>query len=327
MHMTTNGRISSHAAVILSVCVMMAGCSMFSGGPTLYKGAKGAVYLEDVVDWSYEASHPAAIDQMTLQKILRGLYADESLSPASRMPVAGGKPMRIFSDEEAAFLAPLLAQGLSQAKPEQIVGFTLPSSTGSGAEPTAGTIYIHQGTVHATIAPSSAIKAAGFMPSSLARLEKAPSYAAGGSNDAMSLVIDYQALAKAPMPQSMAVMAKPAFTPPSTIEPAPKPAALKQESIASASVRVIPVNEPIPAKAEPVMLSNDEMLNKKLDELQKAREVNEAKSTEIKVLRKELAWMKRELRERTDEIKAMQTKVASRKPAPKKKTAEARPIQ
>jgi len=311
-------------AAVLAMCVTLAGCSMLSGSPKIHKSAKGTVYLEEVIDWTFEADHPATVDQLTIQKIVKGLYADESMNPSSKMPATGGTPMRVFSDEDAEFLAPLLAQGLLQAKPEHIVGFTLSSSTGSGAEPMAGTFYIKQGAVYVTIAPSRNVKVAGFTPNSLARVEKAPAYAAGGSIGAMSLVIDYQALAKAPMPSSMTAMAKPAGTAQSGAELAPKLAAPKQEAMAS--IRVVPVSTPMPVTTAQPAQNSDELLSRNLTDLQKAREANEAKANEIKLLRKELDWMKRELRERTDEIKALQTKTSTKKTsAPKKKTAEVQP--
>jgi hypothetical protein len=54
--------------------------------------------------------------------------------------------------------------------------------------------------------------------------------------------------------------------------------------------------------------------------LSRAKETIAKKDTEITVLRKESEWMKRELRERDEEIKALK---ASVKTAPKKKKAEA----
>jgi hypothetical protein len=311
-------------AVLLAASVMIAGCSLFSGGTKIHQSQKGTVYLQEVVDWAFEASHPAIIDHITMLKIVKGIYADDGSNSSSNMPAAGSKPMRAFSDEDAEFLAPLLAQGLSQAKPEQIVGFTVSSSTGSGTEPTAGTLYIQDGTVRMALAPTRSKTLAGFMPSSAARLEKAPVFAAGGSTGAMSLVIDYQAVAKAPMPSPFASMARQAPATQSRIELQTKPLS-SQEPVST--VQAIPVAASAAIQSETAGLGNDELLNKKLDELQKARAANEAKSTEIKMLRKELEWMKRELRERTDEIKVMQTRVANSKPATKKRTAEARPTR
>ena len=160
--------------------------------------AKGSVYLEEVTDWSFEASHPAVIDQLTIAKVVKGLYRNDDMSGSSRMSAGGSKPMRIFSDEDAEFLSPLLAQGLSKAKPEQLVGFRVSSSAGSGSEPTTGSIYVQKGSIYVTIGKGA--DPTGFMPESAARIEPAPAYAAGGAVGAMTMIIDYHALAKAPMP-------------------------------------------------------------------------------------------------------------------------------
>lgn len=312
-----------YTGTLLSLCLVVTGCSMVSGGSKVYKSAKGSVQLEEVADWSFEASHPAVIDQQTMLKIVKGVIADDTVKTSAKMPVSGSKPMRVFSDEDAEFLAPLLAQSLSQAKPEQIVGFTVSSSAGSGAEPTAGTLYVHQGTIHLTIASSQGRKPTGFMPSSAARVEKAPSYAAAGAAGAMSLVIDYQALARTPMPAAMPVAAAPKPMPAS---PAPVAQAVHTAPKQEAAV-IVPAAAPIAAvSAAPSSqeLSNDELLNKKMDELRQARETNKLKESEIAILKKENAWMKQELRERTAEVKAIKAK---KTPAPKRKTAEAYPTR
>src|SRR5207249_8639788 len=142
-----------------------------------------------VTDWSFEASHPAVIDQLTITKIVKGLYSNDGMSGSSRMSAGGSKPMRIFSDEDAEFLSPLLAQGLSKAKPEQLVGFRVSSSAGSGSEPTAGSIYVQKGSIYFTIAKGA--RATTFAPESVARSAQAPPYAAGGMTGVTAHVIDY----------------------------------------------------------------------------------------------------------------------------------------
>ena len=133
---------------IAAFALVISGCA---GGTKLVHNAKGSVYLEEVTDWSFEASHPAVIDQLTITKIVKGLYRDDSMSGSSGMSAGGSKPLRIFNDEDAEFLSPLLAQGLSKAKPEQLVGFRISSSAGSGSEPTTGSIYVQKGSIYLTI--------------------------------------------------------------------------------------------------------------------------------------------------------------------------------
>ncbi len=319
MHAPTSLRSVQYVGMLISLTLIVAGCSMFSGEAKVHKNAKGSVYLKEIADWSFEASHPAMIDQMTMLKVIKGVVTDST----AKMPASGSKPMRMFSDEDAEFLAPLLAQGLSQAKPEQIVGFKVSPSAGSGAEPTAGTLYVHNGSIFLTLASAQNMKSSGFVPGSVARLEKAPSFVAMGS-DAMTLVIDHQALAKTPMPGSSPVAGAPKSMPAS-------------ESQAVATMKTAPVQDAGAATqdfqangsldSESLALNNDELLNKKLDELRDARKANKLKDSEIATLKKEAAWMKKELRQRAEEVKALKASKASARPAPKKKSAEAHRVR
>jgi len=271
------------------------GCA---GSSKIAKSNKGSVYVEEVSDWSFEASHPAVIDHATLAKVIKGLYSDP-------MSAGGGRPMRMFSDEDADFLVPLLAQGLAKARPEQIVGFRVSSSAGSGSEPTTGSIYVHHGEIHVAIAQARDIS---FTPANLARMEQAPSYAASGIGGATAVVIDYHALAKAPMPAALPV-AKAAP------KEAPAPTAVSQPMAPQAKAQFV---------ANPAA---SEFQSPMVDSTDKVKETIAKKDSEINMLRKESEWMKRELRERDEEIKALKSinSRVSSKPAPKKKPAHVQP--
>lgn len=283
--------INSTLFGFIGLALIVTGCSSTS---KIAQNAKGSVSLEEIADWSFEASHPAVIDQTTILKIVKGVYTAEDHSGSSRMSASGSKPMRVFSDEDAEFLAPLLALGLSKAKPEQLVVFRVSSSAGSGSEPTAGSIYVQQGALHLTISKGAA--GTTFMPESLARAEQAPAYAAGGRAGVMAQVIDYHALAKAPMPAALTV-SKPAM-----------PQATGSKTPALAAVATME------GEGQPEMQV----------QLSRAKDMLTKKDTEISVLRKESDWMKRELRHRDEEIKALKATV---KTTPKKKKAEAYPTR
>ena len=269
---------------IAACALIISGCA---GGTetTLSHNTKGTVYLEEVSNWSFEAGHPAVIDQLTMTKVVKGLYRNDDMSGSSRMPAGGSKPMRIFNDEDAEFLSPLLAQGLSKAKPEQLVGFRLSSSAGSGSEPITGSIYVQKGSIYVTIEEGAA--PTGFIPESVAHTEPAPAYIAGDALGAMTMIIDYHALAKAPM-----VAAAPAKT---------------QAVSANVGQEV----------------GQDDFSAQKLTDLKVAKEALAKKDSEIAMLRKESQWMKRELRDRDEEINALRLTKVSGKPVPKKKLAHA----
>lgn len=330
-------RGSQYVGTLMSLSLLVAGCSMLSGEAKLHKNAKGSIYLKEIADWSFEANHPATVDQQTMLKIIKGVVTDDVQKMSGNMPASGSKPMRVFSDEDAEFLAPLLAQGLSQAKPEQIVGFKVSPSAGSGTEPTAGTLYMHKGSIYLTIVPSQNRKVSGFTPSSAARLEKAPSFVALG-NGAMTMVIDYQILAKGPMPALLSTTGAPKLIPAAASQHAPMaPAAAPilsapatetaspQEASALRGSQESPSHSG--ADSGTPQLSTDELLNKKLDELQAVREANKRKDSEIAMLKKETTWMKKELRQRTEEVKALKASKAAARLTPKKKSAEAYPTR
>lgn len=282
---------------IAALTLVITGCA---GGTKVAQNAKASVYLEEITDWSFEASHPAVIDQLTITKIVKGLYRTDSQSGSSGMSAGGSKPMSIFSDEDAEFLIPLLAQGLSKAKPDQLVWFRVSSSAGSGSEPTTGNMYVQNGSIYVTIGKGS--KPTGFRPESAAHTENAPAYAAGGSLGAMAMVIDYRALAKASMPAAIAIAKAAPITPTRATAPA---------------------NTQTVSRSVSQQAGEGNSTTHKFSKLDKANEEFARKDSEISMLRKESEWMKRKLRERDEEKKAITSSKVSAKPALKKKQAEA----
>ena len=292
---TSFGRLSLPAALglLCQALLLSQGCAGGAASPTRQPAPQATVYYEEVADWSFEAAHPAVIDEAAIKKTLGGLHVSEG-SISTTSSADGSKPMRVFSDEDVEHLAPLLARALSQAQPEYVVAFRLSSSAGSGSEPTAGSIYVLEGAIHLTI--SKGAVATTFMPEAAARAEQAPPYAAAGKTGVTAHVIDYLALAKAPMPAAL---------------PVPKTAIAQP-----AGVRT-------PALAAAATIQAEGAVETQV-QLSRAKDMLAKKDTEISVLRKESEWMKRELRDRDEEIKALKATV---KTTPKKRKAEAYPTR
>lgn len=290
---------------IIGLSLVAVGCTSTS---RIAQNSRASVFLEEVTDWSFEASHPAVIDQSTILKLVKGLYSDESGSESSRMSAGGSRPMRVFSDEDAEFLAPLLAQGLSKAKPEQLVGFRLSPSAGSGSEPTAGTIYVQEDSIYLTVSKDSGPTT--FIPERVSHTERAKPYAARGAGVTTTHVIDYHALAGTPMPVSMPIVK-------ATQNSQPAPMATTSTSSKTQ----------VPTSAEMTLRADGEISPESAVQLTHAKEIIAKKDAEIRMLRRESEWMKRELHERSEEIKALRSSKVSSKPAPKKKRAEAHPTR
>ena len=288
------------SGTLLSLSLMTTGCSTLSGWygwASIHKSDRGSVYLQEVADWSFEADHPAVIDQATLLSAVQGVVAEDVKNVSTNLPASGSKPMRVFSDEDAEFLAPLLAQGLSQAKPEQIVGFTVSPSAGSGAEPAAGTIYRSHGSLYLTISSTNNRKVSGFMPKVAARVERAPAYTSDWAPGTLAMVINPQILANAQRPGATPDAVDPSSVARSDASPASLANLAPQQKIA-----------------------DGDLTDKKLEELHQVRAANKMKDSEISALREEIEWMKQELGERS-----ATTETVSKRLQPKRKSAEAYP--
>lgn len=84
-----------------------------------------AVYLERILDRSFQAAHPIRLKQDTLARILKGILVKEDQG-LLRSLVAGQAPVTpAFTEEEIRYLAPLMMEALEKAAPDQQVGFRL----------------------------------------------------------------------------------------------------------------------------------------------------------------------------------------------------------
>jgi hypothetical protein len=162
---------------------------------------------------------------------------------------------------------------------------------------------VQKGSLYLTIGKGA--KPTDFMPETAAHTEQAPAYAADGAPDAVTMVIDYNAMSTAPMPAPMpTVKTTPVVPTTSTMAAVPEKPEVISAIVGQESGR-------------------DEFMAQKLNELKKATEALYKKDTEIMMLRKESEWMKRELRNRDEEIQAMRSMKVYSRPTIKKPAAQA----
>ncbi|MCX5724217.1 MAG: hypothetical protein NTX84_06835 [Nitrospirae bacterium] len=307
-HLTATNRPRSTMPGLLGIAALtlaMSGC--ISGAPVA-QNVKGSVHLEKVADLSFQANHPAAIDELTIAKIIKGLSQQGAQGGSTKTSPGENKPTRIFSDEDAEFLAPLLSDGLAQAKPDQLIEFHLSSSTGLGLERAFGSLYVQNGSLHVTIGKGN--KPTHFTPESAAHSENAPVYTADGALGAVATVIDYRALTKALIPASPPTRKAALIAPISSNAPAEVPA--------PASAQVQPIIHTVGQETGAVGETTHQ-----LSELEKATEALASKDLEITLLREESDRMKRDLQERDKGAKAIKPKKAPAKPKAKKKQPDA----
>jgi len=145
----------SYGRLLLLALLCLAGAACSTTAPTgkiLFEDPRGTVSLQTMSDRSIRATHPINLEPALLAQLLTGLKIhDERLAP--RRNVAGLawqlSPTPVFTEDQIKFLAPLLAEGLRMAAPDEAIayrvqttyeGSTLQFST---TESTAGSLYAH----------------------------------------------------------------------------------------------------------------------------------------------------------------------------------------
>jgi hypothetical protein len=104
-------------------------------------GPRGAVYLQSVEDSWFKAAHPLFMSPLLLTHVFRGVQVQV-------LPDDTTTAMRVFSDEDAEFLSPLISTALSKAMKGQLVGFRVLRGTDAGSETTSGVLYVQGRLLH-----------------------------------------------------------------------------------------------------------------------------------------------------------------------------------
>ncbi len=160
----------------------LAACGLFAPARTiLYEGPRGTVLLEQVPERGstaafrptsgLNAAHPVFLEPPLLVAVLRGIQIQPAPRP-NLPPVASETPRPVFTDEEAAFLAPLLSTALLKASPSEYVIFQLhqaplgfqagrigapdngsstPVTSSVRPESTSGALYVYGRSLHVTL--------------------------------------------------------------------------------------------------------------------------------------------------------------------------------
>lgn len=291
---------------------------------------QGAVYLERLPDRSVQAAHPITLAPETLARVLRGVMVRDERVALSSLLNDQPRTTRVFSEEDIAFLAPLLSTALSRSAPDQQVGFRIvahgsPSySTRAGAgvgssepplalsprEVTAGTLFAHGLSLHLTLTQyrhraerADTINMANRRlpdPSGLDQrtvlfvpeaARRDDSYRTAHAEDT-TLVIDYNLLAK--LPRS---------------ETEPAPAAVQTGRPGGSARPSTPTTQP--AAGQPTYATASDPHD---EELRAIKDLIIKKDMELEALKKELQEIRRHLADRDVETGSVKRKS---KPGPK----------
>ncbi len=119
---------------------------------TLYDRPEAFVRLEAdrTVEKGREHSHPVSVTPEQIAAVLSGVMIEE---PVTRLPLyddtSQPRRHRVFGDRTVALFAPLLAEGLQKATPEEIVTFYLSQElSGTSREVTSGGVFVRGDALH-----------------------------------------------------------------------------------------------------------------------------------------------------------------------------------
>jgi hypothetical protein len=148
------GKLSYGRLLLLALpCLASAACSTTAPtGKIIFEDPRGTVSLQTMSDGSIRATHPIRVEPALLVQLLTGLtIRDERLGAHRYVAGFAGQLSTnpAFTEDQIQFLAPLLAEGLRKAAPDEQLeyrvqttyeGSILESST---TEVTAGSLYAH----------------------------------------------------------------------------------------------------------------------------------------------------------------------------------------
>lgn len=132
-------------------CFIGAACSTEpQAAKVVFEDPRGTVFLQQISDRSFTATHPISLDPALIARVLSGVLVQERQRALQTIVAGSSAPTPVFSAEEIQFLAPLFANALAAAAIDQVVGFVLKSQRPgassleySSTEATAGSLYVY----------------------------------------------------------------------------------------------------------------------------------------------------------------------------------------
>jgi hypothetical protein len=278
------------------LCLAGTACSTTAQtGKVLFEDPRGTVLINPIPDRSFQANHPINLEPALLARILKGIEIQDQEGGLQKILAGPAFSVPVFSEEQIQFLAPLLAEGLRMATPDQRVEYRLQTTRkGSGlesssTETTAGSLYTYGASLyfslsqyryaptrtgpreleHRGLRDSTGLinRTLTFTPNAAQQSENIHRPTGGTSTDRF-LAIDYQLLQHAP------------------------PAA----AVPAVAVRgAEPVRDPVPGARLPGTPSPTESIEARDKEIQTLKDLVIKKELELDSLRKELQSVRKQL--------------------------------
>ena len=151
-------KISHSCSLLLALlCVVGTACSTTAPtGKILFEDPRGSVSLQTISNPSIQTSHPINLEPALLAQLLTGLEIDDGGVGAHHVKsmqssITGAVTISpLFSEDQVRFLAPLLAEGLRTATPNQSIEYRVVTThegsnrfESSTTETTTGSLYVY----------------------------------------------------------------------------------------------------------------------------------------------------------------------------------------
>ena len=316
---------------ILLALLCLVGTACGTTAPTgkiLFDDPRGTVSLQTISDRSIQASHPINLDPALLAQVLQGIEVQDQEHGLQKFLAGSLSSVPVFSDDQIRFLAPLLAEGLRTAAPDQSIEYRVQAThkgsvfESSTTETTAGSLYAYGRQLYVTLSQyrynpmRTNLTTAGdmayrsrppdssgllnrillFTPSAAQRSDSFDPPAGGKSTDRF-LAIDYQLLQHA------------------------SPTVVTTEPTAPQKERPSPIRgSPAGTSASEASSQTTEALAQREAEIHTLKDQVNKNASEVETLRKELQSVQKQLDSQTTRQDGQK-----RKPAPPSKPQQTAP--
>ncbi|MBI3807770.1 MAG: hypothetical protein HY281_09725 [Nitrospirae bacterium] len=132
------------------LCVISAACSTTAQtGKILFDDPRGTVSLQSIPDRSIQATHPINLEPVLLAEVLKGIEIQTHEVGIQSLLSGRSASVPVFSEDQILFLAPLLAEGLRTATPNEHIEYRVQTTfegsmfESSATETTAGSLYAY----------------------------------------------------------------------------------------------------------------------------------------------------------------------------------------
>jgi hypothetical protein len=140
------------------LCVVGTACGTIAPtGKIIFDDPRGTVSLQTISDQSIQASHPITLDPALLAQMLKGIEIQEQEHGLVKFLSGPSSSVPVFSEDQIRFLAPLLAEGLRTAAPDQRIEYRVQATRqgslfeSSTTESTAGSLYAYGRQLYVTL--------------------------------------------------------------------------------------------------------------------------------------------------------------------------------